>query len=271
MAMDQLTEGKHAEAEMSFLEHLEALRWHILRSFAAIVIVAIGVFLAKDFVFDTVLFGPRRDDFITYRVICAISDFLCFSPTPFEIITRDLGEQFIVHLKSSFWIGLVVAFPYVFWQIWKFVKPGLYEKEQKVTRGIVLICSMLFSAGVLFGYFIISPFAISFLSSYSVGVTSAPTLASYIGYMTMFTIPAGLVFELPVVIFFLAKLGVVGPKSLRKFRRHAIIAILILASIITPPDMVTQLLIAMPLFLLYEISIVIAGRVERKREKEDAA
>lgn len=270
MALDQLTEGKQDEAEMSFLEHLEALRWHILRSFAAIIVVGIAVFLAKDFVFDTVLFGPRKPDFITYRIICGISDFLCFTPPQFEIITRDLGEQFIVHLKSSFWIGLIVAFPYVFWQIWKFVKPGLYEKEQKVTRGIVLICSFLFTAGVLFGYFIISPFAISFLSSYSVGVTSAPTLASYIGYMTMFTIPSGLVFELPIVVYFLAKLGVVGPQVMKTYRRHAIVVILILASIITPPDMVTQLLIAIPLFFLYEVSIVIAGRVEKNREKEAA-
>ena len=132
---------------MSFLDHLEALRWHLLRSFLAIVLVGIGVFLSKDFVFHDVIFAPRRADFITYRIICAISDFFCFEPAPFEIITRDLGEQFIVHLKSSFIIGLVVAFPYVFWQIWRFVKPGLYEREQKVTRGVVLICSLLFSVG----------------------------------------------------------------------------------------------------------------------------
>lgn len=252
---------------MSFLDHLEALRWHILRSVGAIILVGVGVFLAKDFVFQQVLFAPKRPDFITYRIVCSISEFLCFRPTEFEIITRDLGEQFIVHLKSSFWIGLIVAFPYVFWQIWKFVKPGLYEKEQKATRGVVLICSLLFILGVLFGYYIISPFAISFLSGYSVGATSAPTLASYIGYMTMFTIPAGLVFELPIVVFFLAKLDIVGPKIMRKYRKHAIVVILILASIITPPDMVTQLLIAFPLFFLYEISIIIAGRVQKNREE----
>ncbi len=267
MAMDQLNIKKKNADEMSFLEHLEALRWHILRSFLAIVLVGIAVFLAKDFIFEQIIFAPKEADFITYRIICQLSSFLCFEPQPFEILTRDLGEQFIVHLKSSFWIGLIVAFPYVFWQIWKFVKPGLYEKERKVTRGVVLICSLLFISGVLFGYFIISPFAISFLSSYNVGATSAPTLASYINYMTMFTIPAGLVFELPIFVYFLAKLGVVGPKSMKKYRKHAVIAILVLASIITPPDMITQLLIGIPLFILYEVSIVIAARVEKKREK----
>lgn len=265
--MDQLSAGKQDEQEMSFLDHLEALRWHILRSVGAIILIGIGVFLSKDFVFQQILFAPKQPDFITYRAVCAISEFLCFRPTEFEIITRDLGEQFIVHLKSSFWIGLILAFPYVFWQIWKFVKPGLYEKEQKATRGVVLICSLLFMLGVLFGYFIISPFAISFLSSYNVGATSAPTLASYIGYMTMFTIPAGLVFELPIVVFFLAKLGVVGPAIMKKYRKHSVVVILVLASIITPPDMITQLLIAFPLFFLYEISIVIARRVEKNREE----
>ncbi len=267
MALDKLEESKKKSDEMSFLEHLEALRWHILRSFVAIIVVAIGVFMAKDFVFNQVIFAPKRGDFITYRVICSISDFLCFQPKDFEILTRDLGEQFIVHLKSSFWLGLIIAFPYVFWQFWKFVKPGLYEKEQKVTRGVVFICSLLFTFGVLFGYFIISPFAISFLSSYDVGATSAPTLASYINYMTMFTIPAGIVFELPIVVYFLAKLGVVGPVTMRKYRRHSIVIILIMASVITPPDMVTQILIAFPLFFLYEVSIVIAKRVQAKREK----
>ena len=251
---------------MSFLEHLEALRWHILRAFAAIVLAAIGVFLAKDFVFQTVIFGPKEADFVTYRFICGFSDFLCFEPTPLRIETRDLAEQFIVHLKSSFWIGLILAFPYVFWEFWRFVKPGLHEREQKVTRGVVLVCSLLFALGVCFGYFIISPFAISFLSSYDVGANNAPTLASYVSYMTMFTIPAGLVFELPIVVYFLATLGVVGPKDMRKYRRHAVIVILILASIITPPDMITQLLIGIPLFILYEISIIIAGKVEKRRK-----
>lgn len=267
MALDQLPPEKKSEDDMSFLDHLEALRWHLLRSFLAIIVVAIGVFLAKDFIFHDIIFAPRRGDFITYRIVCSISEFLCFQPTPFEIITRDLGEQFIVHLKSSFLIGLIVAFPYVFWEIWRFVKPGLYVKEQKVTRGVVLICTMLFTFGVCFGYFIVCPFAISFLSSYSVGATSSPTLASYMNYLTMFTIPAGLVFELPIVVYFLAKLGVVGPKSMKQYRRHAFVVILVLASIITPPDMITQLLISIPLFFLYEVSIIIARRVESKREK----
>jgi sec-independent protein translocase protein TatC len=260
MALDQL-EGKKDANEMSFLEHLEQLRWHIIRALLAILVVAVVVFLAKDFVFTKIIFAPLQDDFVTYATLCGISDFLCFKPTPFEILTRDLGEQFLTHLKVSFWLGLICAFPIVFWEFWRFIKPGLYDKERKRTRGVVLICSVLFMLGVMFGYYIISPFAISFLSGYSVGVTNAPTLNSYVNYLTMITIPGGFVFELPVVVYFLAKIGIVGPDSMKQYRRHAVIAILLLASIITPPDLITQLLIAVPLYGLYEISIFIAKRM----------
>ena len=265
MALDQHID--EPEKEMSFLEHLEALRWHLLRSILAVIIVAIGVFLAKDFVFNTVIFGPKDASFVTYRFLCSIADMLCFSPDEFQVLTRDLGEQFITHLKVSFWLGLIIAFPYVFWEIWRFVKPGLLEKEQKVTRGIVLICTFLFFTGVLFGYYVISPFAITFFSKYDVGAINAPTLASYVNYMTMFTIPAGITFELPIVVYFLAKAGLVTADFMRSYRKHAFIIILIVASIITPPDVVSQLLISAPLYGLYEISVRIAERVQKNVEK----
>jgi sec-independent protein translocase protein TatC len=260
--------GEEPQGEMSFLDHLEQLRMHIIRSLLVVVALGIVVFLAKDFVFHTVLFGPRRPDFPTYRFLCSIADVLCLKPPPFEILTRDLGEQFIVHIKSSFWIGLVLAFPYVFWEFWRFVRPALYPKEQKAARGLVLVCSLLFSLGVLFGYFILSPFAITFLGGYSVGVTSAPTLASYIDYMTMFTIPVGLVFELPVVAWFLSRIGLLTPAFLRSYRKEAIVAVLILAAIITPPDATSQVIIAIPILLLYEVSIWISARVEREMAAE---
>ena len=265
MSLDQpQISGEAPPKEMSFLEHLEELRWHILRSLLAIAIIGVVVFLAKDFVFNTVIFGPKKPTFITYRVICGISEILCFTPPEFTIITRELGEQFITHLKTSFWIGLIVAFPYIFWEIWRFVSPGLYTSERNVTRGVVLICSGLFGIGVLFGYFIISPFAVSFLSGYDVGATSAPTLASYVNYMTMFTIPTGLIFQLPMVAFFLAKLGIVSPDMMKQYRKHAFVVILLAAAIVTPPDVITQLLIAFPLYFLFEISIVIAKRVYKE-------
>jgi sec-independent protein translocase protein TatC len=258
-----------SQPEMTFLDHLDHLRMHLFRSVIAILIFAVAVFLAKDFVFQTVLFGPRRPDFITYRVLCAIADALCLQPPAFELMTRDLGEQFVVHIKSSFWIGLVLAFPYVFWEFWRFIRPALYAKEQKAARGLVFICSFLFSVGVLFGYFILAPFAITFLGGYSVGAINAPTLASYIDYMTMFTIPIGLVFELPVVAWFLSKIGLLTPDFMRTYRRHAVVAVFILGAAITPPDVTSQLIVSIPLLLLYEVSIWISAKVEREQAQQD--
>ncbi len=249
--------------EMSFLEHLEELRWHIIRAVISIAIFAIAIFVAGDLVFKYVILAPKEASFVTYQFICGLSEQLCFHPPEFDLITRELGEQFIVHLKVSAVLGVVIAFPYIFWELWRFIRPGLYAAEQKAARGIVLICSLLFLSGVLFGYFVIAPFAITFLASYNVGAVSAPTLASYVNYMTMFTLPTGIVFELPVVVYFLSKIGLVTPDFMRAYRRHAFIIILILAAIITPPDVITQMLIGAPLYLLYEISIVISKRVTK--------
>lgn len=256
--------------EMSFLDHLEQLRWHILRSLMSIVIVAIVVFIAKDVVFHNIIMAPTRADFITYKLLCQLGEQLCTYPEGITIYTRQLGEQFMIHLKVSFWLGLVVAFPYVFWQFWKFISPGLYEKERKAARGVVFICSFLFLSGVAFGYFVISPFAITFLSGYSVSdeVANTFTLSSLVDYMTMFTLPTGLIFQLPVVMYFLGKVGIVTAEFLRQYRKHAIVVMLIAGSIITPPDAMTQILIALPLYVLYEVSILVVKRVESKVEKD---
>jgi len=254
---------------MSFLDHLEELRWHILRSVIYISVVAIVVFIAKDFVFTNIIFGPLSEDFLTYRFLCWMGDFICFQPPKLELITRVLGEQFLTHIRVSAWLGLVIAFPLVLREIWTFVAPGLYNDEKSVSKGIVLICSLLFMLGVLFGYFVMAPFAIKFLAEYSVGqfAITAPTLSSFVGYMTMFTIPTGIVFELPIVVYFLARAGLVTADVMRKYRRHAVIGVLILSAIITPPDVVTQFLIGIPIFTLYEISIIIAKRAEKKYKK----
>jgi sec-independent protein translocase protein TatC len=261
------------EAEMSFLEHLEALRWHLVRSLVAIVVIAVGVFLAKSFVFEDIILAPLTPEFFSYKFICSISDMLCFYPPNIEVYQREIGEQFITHLKVSFWLGLILAFPYVFYEVWSFIKPGLYQKEQKAARGIVWICSFLFILGVGFGYFVISPFAVSFLGGYQVAeIMGDPEvqLGSFVGYLTMFTLPTGIVFELPVIMFFLAKVGLISSGFLKEYRRHAFIIILVSSAIITPPDVITQFLIGVPLYGLYEVSIVIAKRVEKKRkEKED--
>lgn len=270
MPLDQIDVDKiklGEEKEMSFLDHLEELRWHIIRAAGSIVLVGAVVFLAKSFVFDVVILGPTKSDFFTYQLLCSLADFLCMNPgESLEIITRDLGEQFVTHLKASIFIGIILAFPYIFWEIWRFIKPGLYKNEQKAARGIVFVCSTLFIIGVLFGYYVISPFAVSFLSSYSVSadISNTTTLTSYVNYMTMFTIPTGLVFELPIVVYFLSKIGILTPAFMKAYRRHAIVIIFIAASIITPPDVITQFLIAIPLIILYEASILIAKRQQKE-------
>ncbi|MFN8319467.1 MAG: twin-arginine translocase subunit TatC [Saprospiraceae bacterium] len=258
--------AKQGEAEMGFLDHLEALRWHILRAALSILICGIIVFSAKDFTFNTLIFGPLRQDFITYRFLCSLGEAACLTPPQITLTTREFGEQFFVHFTVAFWLGLIMSFPLVIWEIWKFVKPGLYDNERKVTRGIVFVCSFLFISGVMFGYFVIAPFAITWLGNYSVGTATvnAPTLSSYVNYMTMFTIPTGLIFELPLGAFFLGKIGIISSAFLKTYRRHAIVIIFIVAAIVTPPDVVSQILISMPVLLLYEVSIMVVKSVERK-------
>ncbi len=264
------------EQEMSFLDHLDVLRKHILRSLIAVIVCGIIIYVLGNTIFDKIIFGPKSPGFISYKLFCNLSewlsiDALCMQPVPFEIITVGLGEAFMTHLKVAFVGGIVMAFPYIFYQFWQFIKPGLRSKEIRTTRGVVFVCSFLFVLGVLFGYFIISPFAINFLAGYEVSsVVNTVTLTSFVNYMVMFTLPTGIAFELPLVIFYLAKLGVVTPEGMRQYRRHAAIVILIVASIITPPDAITQLLIGVPIYILYEMSIFIAAREVKKYEKSQA-
>jgi sec-independent protein translocase protein TatC len=278
MALDQVDVDKLSdskEKEMSFLDHLEELRWHLMRAALSVVVFAIGVFLARDFVFNDIIFGPKQPDFFFYRAVCALSnaiglgDKLCMSPPDFDIITVEFGEQFITHLKVSMVLGMAISMPYIFWEIWRFIKPGLLPIEKKSARGFVFISSGLFISGVLFGYYIIAPFAVSFLAGYQIeGVRATSSLASYVSYLTMFTIPTGLVFQLPIVVYFLSKVGLITPEFMRTYRRHAFIIILIVAAAITPPDVVTQLLVGIPLYFLYEVSIFVSKRVSKARKKE---
>lgn len=272
MPLDQ--QHEHERNEMSFFDHLSELRKHLLRSALAIAVVGITCFLNKEFVFNTLIFGPRNPDFVTYRMLCNFShwagagDSMCFTPPVFNLITRQLGEVLMQHLYVSFWLGIIGAFPFIFWEFWKFVRPGLLDTERKAVRGVVAICTFLFLLGVSFGYFIIAPFSISFLAGYTLeGLEVSPTLDSYVTYMTMFTLPTGLIFEMPILAYFLAKIGLVGPAFLRSNRRHALIIILIVAAIITPPDVVSQTLVTIPLYGLFEASILVVARVQRMREK----
>lgn len=262
---NKLTDDK----EMGFLDHLEELRWHIIRGGIAVVVIAAVALMFQDFIFENIIFAPKKPNFITYQLFCKLSPATCFQPPELPLITRELGEQFFMGITVSIYLGVIIAFPYLFYEFWKFIKPGLYTKEVQVANRLVGATSILFIIGVAFGYFIIAPFAISYLGSYTVGseAINSPTLASYVNYLTMFTIPIGLAFEMPIIIYLLAKLGVVGPKIMRKYRREALLIIFIIAAIITPPDALTQILVSIPMYILYEMSIYVAAKVERDKLK----
>jgi sec-independent protein translocase protein TatC len=257
--------------EMGFLDHLEELRWHIIRAGIAVVVIAIVAVIFQNEVFEYIIYAPKKPNFITYRFFCAISEATCLQPPELQLITRELGEQFFMGISVSLYLGLIVSFPYIFYEFWKFIKPGLYEREVRIANRLIGFTSLLFLLGICFGYFIIAPFAISFLGSYSVGTEAinSPTLSSYVSYLTMFTIPTGIAFELPIVVYFLAKLGIIGPGIMRKFRKEAFLIIFIVAAIITPPDVITQTLVGIPMYILYEVSIFVAVRIEKEKELEE--
>ncbi|MGB3144419.1 MAG: twin-arginine translocase subunit TatC [Maribacter sp.] len=262
--------------EMSFLDHLEVLRWHLIRSVLAVVIIGTIAFLMKDFVFDTVIFGPKKMDFPTYRVFCDIATYFgftsafCADKLPFTIQSRLMSGQFSAHIWTSMWAGFIVGFPYVLYEVWKFISPGLYEKERRNSRGFILIASLLFFMGVLFGYYIVAPLSINFLGSYQVSeeVTNEFDLASYISTVRASVIACGILFELPIIIFFLTKVGIVTPEILKKYRKIALVVVLILSAVITPPDVASQIIVAIPVLILYQVSIYISAMVLRKERKK---
>jgi len=264
--------------EMTFLQHLEELRWHLIRSILAVVVGAIVAFVFKDFLFDKVILAPNNPAFITNRLLCRLADLvnvpaLCINQDPVELISIKMSGQFTTHINISIVAGIILAFPYIFWEFWSFFRPALYEKERKYARGAVTMTSLLFLTGILFGYYIISPLSINFLGSYRVSnlVENQINISSYIGSVTSVALSSGIVFELPIVVFFLARIGVVTPEFMRKYRRHSIVVVLILAAVITPPDIFSMILVTVPLILLYEVSIFIAARVVRKRAEEEQA
>lgn len=275
---DQIEEDvveKDEPGEMSFLDHLEELRWHLIRAFLAMLVFALAAFLAKDFVWNTLILGPSRLDFPTFQWLCKAgealkSDALCIKELPFIIQSRKMTGQFSMHITSSVVLGLIFSFPYVFWEIWRFIAPGMYSKERRHARGAVFFVSLLFMIGVLFGYYIISPLSINFLSNYQVDPTvmNEFDITSYVGTLTMIILACAIVFQLPVVVYFLSKVGFVTPNLMRRFRKHSIVVILVLAALLTPPDPISQILIALPLFALYQISIYISAFVLRRQRKE---
>jgi sec-independent protein translocase protein TatC len=262
------------EKEMSFLDHLEELRWHILRATFAIVVTSFLAFLAKGFLFDVLIFGPTKSDFLTYQWLCKASNLLgfdsfCNTVFEFEIQSRTMAGQFSAHIWTSVTFGLIVAFPYVLYEFWKFISPGLYSEERKSSKGFIVISSILFFMGVLFGYYIICPLSINFLGTYSVAdqVHNDFDLNSYIGLVRASTLASGFIFELPIIIYFLTKIGIVTPEFLKKNRKYALVIVLIFAAIITPPDVASQIIVAIPVLVLYQVSIFISKLVIRKQQR----
>ena len=266
----------NSSGEMSFLGHLEALRWHLFRAVIAVMTMAIVLFFFKEFLFDGVLLAPKSPDFLTYKVLCSIGnklnlgDDFCITVIPFTLISTDISAQFTTHMWVAFIAGLVVSFPYVVWEIWRFIKPALSTKEKKYARGIVFYTSFLFMLGILFGYYVITPMTVNFLGNYQVSeqVKNTITLDSFISIVTTMTLITGIVFELPIVVYFLSKVGILTPTFMRTYRRHAVVVILIIAAVITPTsDATTLVMVALPLYVLYEISILVSAYVLKEKNK----
>ncbi len=278
MALDQLEDEYNSEEkEMSFFDHVDELRSHIMKSVIAIFVCAIVVFFNKYLLFDVILFGPMHTDFWTYQIMCELSnkfignDMYCVKEIGFVLSNIDITGQFTQHLFISFVGGIIVAFPFVLWQLWRFIKPALNEKEINYAKGLVFFSSMLFFIGIAFGYFILSPLSIQFLGSYQVSslVSNEINLESYVSFVSTLTFATGIIFEMPILVYFLAKIGILGSRLMSKYRRYAIVVILIIAGILTPsPDMASQIMMAIPLYGLYELSIIVARRVEKNKNKK---
>jgi len=267
---------KRNNEEMSFLEHLEELRWHLVRASAAIVIAAVVVFINVRFIMDQILFAPKYPEFITNRVFAWValkfnSPDLAINTQPFTIINYDMAGQFSTNLSIAFIGGIIISIPYIFWEFWRFIKPALYEKERKHATGAVFYSTFLFLLGVLFGYYLIVPLSTHFFGSYRISaeVVNQINLNSYISSVTTIILGSGIVFELPIIIYFLSKVGLVSSGFLITYRKHAYVALLLLAAIITPPDVFSMLLVSGPLVLLYELGVILAKGIEKKRVDEE--
>ncbi|MBP6358888.1 MAG: twin-arginine translocase subunit TatC [Sediminibacterium sp.] len=279
MALFNRNRGEE-KAEMTFIDHLEELRQHIIRSVIAILVMAAIIFIYRDWVFDNVITGPINPDFISYRLLCDFShwahmgDALCMPPVTINMQTTTFGGQFLSSISLALIGGILIAFPYIFWEFWRFIKPALKDKELKNTRFIIFWVSFFFFTGAAFGYFLLGPFTFNFLGSFTLGtkgvLETRPTLTDYLDNLTNLILGCGIAFELPVLAFILTKIGLITPTYLRSIRKYAAVIILLAAAIITPsPDWMSQLIVFIPLFTLYELSILVAARVTKQRIKED--
>ncbi|MBE50803.1 MAG: twin-arginine translocase subunit TatC [Flavobacteriales bacterium] len=255
--------------EMSFLDHLEVLRWHLIRSSLVIFICSFFTFINREFIFDFILLAPKSQHFVTYELFCKLShllnmgDLLCIGNHNWQLNNFSMAGQFSAHIIISLISGICISFPYVFWEFWSFIKPALKKTEKKLTNGVIFFTSILFSMGILFGYFLVAPLSINFLYTYELSsqVTNTIGLSSYVSIISTICLANGILFELPILVYFLTRIGLVTPSFMKKYRRHAMVVTLILAALITPPDVISQVLVAIPIIFLYEVSIFVSKKV----------
>jgi len=270
-----MAKKKTPAGEMSFLDHLEELRWLLVRSCAAICIGGCVAFAFSQFIFDEIIFAPTRGNFITYRIFCDLANkydldkSFCIDKLPFEIQSRSMDGQFSTDIWTAITAGFILAAPFMLWEIWKFISPALYDKEKKYAVAFIVSTSLLFFLGVIFGHYLITPLSLNFLGNYKISevVKNDIDLDSYLSLIKTTAISCGLVFELPIIMYFLSKLGLVSAGFLRKYRRYAYVIILIIAAVVTPPDVVSQMIVTIPIAILFETSIFIAARIDKNKAK----
>lgn len=266
---------KSPEKEMSFWGHLEELRSHLIRAVIVLLVLAITAFIMRKFIFDVIILAPKDPDFITYRAFCALGrwlniDSICIGTEPMQIVNIEMSGQFMIHVYVSLMAAVVVALPYLLWEIWSFVRPALLPKEKKYSRGAVVYSTLLFAIGMLFSYYLIVPLTVNFFSTYQVSesIANTITLSSYISTVVSVTLACGIVFELPIIVFFLTRVGILTPAFMKKNRKYVLIILLTIAAIITPPDIFSQILVTIPLMLLYEFSIFVSSKIYKKPEEK---
>jgi len=254
---------------MNFFDHLEELRWRLVRSAVAVVVIAVVIWIYQEWIMNNIFMNMAKPDFISFQLLCKYLH-VCIEEIPVQMHSNTMGGQFAYSMWMSFLGGVVVAFPYIFYQLWSFVKPGLKQTEIKAVRGIVFYVSLLFFLGILFGYFIVAPLSVQFFGSYQISkqIANFFTISSYMSTILSTVFYSGLFFLLPILMYILAKIGIITAAFLRKYRKHAIVGVLILAAVITPPDLISQVIVSIPILLLYEIGIWVAARGERESLKE---
>lgn len=274
MALDQEYTEKPEDKEMSFFDHVDELRKYLLRSAYALIILSVLSFVYMDFIFHKIIIGPLNSDFFTYRKLCEFSqsfygnDKFCFKELKYSLLNTEMAGQFMMSFKLAFIFGLITAMPFILWQVWLFIKPALSKKEVKNTRGFVFYTSLLFGLGILFGYYVLCPISVNFFFNYSLSpsINNLISIQNIIGFMSLLVIGTGLIFELPILMYFLARIGIISSAFLRKYRKYAFLVILIVSALVTPPDVISQIILTIPLYSLFELGILIAARVERQQK-----